>query len=217
MRLTPDTVLALASTLYFKAPWQSQFHAADTAPDTFHAKSGDIEAPFMHKTLEDTYYQGDGFAAVGLRLSQGRMWLLLPDDKDEDLLENGKAMAFLQNPSDTEAFRAQIALSLPKFDVTGELDAVAGLNALGVTDIFDDSRADFSPLTEDAAALAVSSILHAARVKADEEGCEAAAYTVSIVELTAAMPDPLPQVSFRLVVADDSALPLFVGAVETPA
>ena len=35
-----ETILALASTIYFRAKWDGEFSEANTAPDTFHADSG---------------------------------------------------------------------------------------------------------------------------------------------------------------------------------
>ena len=92
---------------------------------------------------------------------------------------------------------------------------------MGVKNVFDSGVSDFSPLTEDAENLMVSRIQHAARVTIDEDGCEAAAYTVGVVELTAAMMEEPEIIDFTLnrpflfVVAEGS-LPLFAGVVNTP-
>ena len=69
--------------------------------------------------------------------------------------------------------------------------------------------------------MAVTQVQHAARVKLDEEGCEAAAFTAIIAEATAAMPQELPVVEmnlnrpFAFVITGVDGLPLFVGAVNT--
>ena len=58
-------------------------------------------------------------------------------------------------------------------------------------------------------------------MKVDEEGCEAAAYTVIMTECGAAMP-PDDEVDFTLdrpflfAVTGDSDLPLFTGVVNQP-
>ena len=62
---------------------------------------------------------------------------------------------------------------------------------------------------------------HAARVKIDEEGCEAAAFTAIIADATAAMPQELPVVEmdldrpFAFAITGADGLPLFVGTVNT--
>ena len=62
---------------------------------------------------------------------------------------------------------------------------------------------------------------HAARVKIDEEGCEAAAFTAIMANATSAMPEDLPVVEmdlnrpFAFAITGADGLPLFVGAVNT--
>lgn len=66
--------------------------------------------------------------------------------------------------------------------------------------------------------LALTEAKHAARVKIDEDGCEAAAYTILSVCETAAMP-PEEIVEFKLdepflfAITGADGLPLFVGIV----
>ena len=239
LEMAPETVLALASTIYFKAAWDNEFSKELTETDTFHAPSGGVDADFMRKTLESSFYWGDNFTAVQLRFQRGgSMWLVLPDEECsvDELLQSGEAMDFLLSPKydqydengkvTREGWTGQkflnINLSMPKFDVSSDLDLIAGLKELGVTDVFDYTVSNFAPLgasTDDP--IYVSQAKHAARVKVDEEGCEAAAYTVMIAECGAAMP-PDEEVDFVLdrpflfAVTGDSGLPLFVGAVNQP-
>ena len=240
LEMAPETVLALASTIYFKAAWDNEFSKERTDTDTFHALGGDVDVDFMHNTLEGAaYYWGDNFTAVSLRFQQGgNMWLILPAEgcSVDELLQSGEAMDFLLYPKydryddqgnvTQEGWTGQkyltVNLSMPKFDVSSDLDLIAGLKELGVTDVFDYTVSNFDPLgasTSDP--LYVSQAQHAARVKVDEEGCEAAAYTVIMAECGAAMP-PDEEVDFVLdrpflfAVTGDSGLPLFVGAVNQP-
>ncbi|MBQ6206677.1 MAG: hypothetical protein IJK52_06310 [Oscillospiraceae bacterium] len=220
--MSPDTLLALATTIYFKAKWRDQFSEYATKTDVFHAVSGDRDAPFMRQTYTGNYYKGDGFSAVYKPLWNSGMWLLLPDEDKTpaDLLESGAAMNFISNPEQyATSSRAEIALSLPKFDVSADLNLIDGLKSLGVTDAFDGDVSDFSPMSE-MEGVEIGQAKHAARVKIDEEGCEAAAFTVMTAIATAVMTPP-PRVEFTLdrpfafaVTAEN--LPLFVGVVQTP-
>lgn len=240
LEMSADTVLALASTLYFKAAWDGEFQKELTEPDIFHAPSGDMDADFMHKTIwGGTYYWGEHFAAVELRFQEGgSMWLILPDKgySVDKLLDSGEVMDFLLMDREGEYdFRTgkrvggwanqkcvQINLSTPKFDVSSDLDLIEGLKALGVTDVFDYTVSNFDPLEASTVdPLYISKVQHAARVKVDEEGCEAAAYTVMIV-CTGAPAPPDEEVDFTLdrpflfAVTGDSGLPLFTGVVNQP-
>ena len=118
---------------------------------------------------------------------------------------------------------AEIHWSVPKFDVDSNLELTDALKAMGVTDVFDFNKADFSPLVDKDKfdeSVAVTQVQHAARVKIDEEGCEAAAFTaIGVAE--AAMPEDLPVVEmdlnrpFAFAITGADGLPLFVGAVNT--
>ncbi len=58
MEMKPETVLALASTIYFKAAWDDEFNKERTETDTFHAPSGDVDVDFMRKAMESSFYWG---------------------------------------------------------------------------------------------------------------------------------------------------------------
>ncbi len=225
----PETVLALVSTIYYRARWKYEFNENRTEPGTFHAPSGDGTIDFMHQTADGHYYWGERFSAVpkGLQNS-GEMWLILPDEgvSPDKLLESGEAVDFLlQSDSWENSQYAEIELSVPKFDVVRDTDLISSLSALGVTDVFDGASADFSPmlphgLLEEVRPY-VSAVRHAARVTVDEEGCEAAAYT-EIAMTGAGAPPVGEKIEFTLdrpflfaITGDDGSL-LFVGVVNHP-
>lgn len=226
--LDRDTVLALASAVYFRAKWSLEFSKEETAAQTFHAPAGDVEADFMHQRDDQTYYWGERFAAVGQRFKQGGyMWFILPDEgvSPEELLSDGEAVDFLFTAEKNEWEKQKylyVNKSIPKFDVASQFDLGEGLRSLGVTDIFDPALSDFTSMTADAdVPIAVSQANHAARVVIDEEGCTATAFTV-LAGVGAAEP-PDDEVDFVLdrpflfCVTGDSGLPLFVGIVNSPA
>ena len=152
------------------------------------------------------------------------MWFLLPDEgvSPEELLAGGAALDFLRAPAEWEnAKEVTVHLSVPKFDVRSDLDLISGLQAMGITDVFDATTSDFTPLMDGAEGLSVTQAQHAARVTIDEEGCTAAAYTVIMVGEGAEMP-PEEEVDFVLdrpflfAITDGGGLPLFVGVVNRP-
>ena len=150
------------------------------------------------------------------------MWLLKPDAgvTPEDLLQSEAAVGFLlANGSWSQTQQAEVDLSLPKFDVSSDLDLLDALAQLGMTDVQTPGAADFTPLTTaNQLPLALTEAKHAARVKIDEDGCEAAAYTILSVCETAAMP-PEEIVEFTLdepflfAITGADGLPLFAGIV----
>lgn len=219
IEFTDDTVLGLASTVYFKARWNSEFNEINTKPDTFNGKNGKHTIDFMNQTSANAYYYDDNYSAVSMSFTNNssRMWLILPNEgtTPEKLIENGDIDPILtgNKPKHVQEY-SLVRLSMPKFDVSSSLDLKKNLKQLGVTDVFDDSKADFSPTFNSSAYL--SMIQHSARVTVDEEGCTAAAFTVIGADTSAA---PENIIDFKLdrpfifVITADNSTPLFVGVV----
>ena len=228
VELNSETILALATTVYFKAKWHDEFSKGKTTPQTFHTPAGDVETDFMHQRDSETYFWADKFTAVSQSFEQGgSMWFLLPDEgvTPEELLSDGEAMDFLF-AADKYQWENQKYLfvnkSIPKFDVSSQFDLGKGLRALGITDVFDLYASDFTPMTTDVEVpIILSQASHAARVAIDEEGCTAVAFTV-MANAGAGAP-PNEEVDFVLdrpfifCITGDSGLPLFVGVVNYPA
>ncbi len=227
VELDAQTILALATTVYFKARWYNDFPKEQTAPRTFHAPGGDMETDFMHQSDYHSYFWGEKFSAVCQPFdTAGYMWFLLPDEgvSPEDLLTNAEATDFLftadKNTWENKKFLI-VNESIPKFDVASQFDLGEGLQALGVTDVFDPEKSDFTPMTTDVdVPIILSKADHAARVVIDEEGCTAAAYTVLMADGMGSPPEE--EVDFTLdrpflfCITGNSDLPLFVGIVNRP-
>lgn len=221
IELSRDTRMALATTLYFCARWSDEFHQTEQAE--FRLPGGSTtECDFMRQSRPRSYYWGESFSAVKQDfLTGGGMWFLLPDEgvSVEDLIAGGEAMDFLLSDGEWENSKHLIVhLSVPKFDVSSTLDLSEGMKALGIRDVFDAAVSDFSPLTDET--LYLSNATHAARVKINEEGCEAAAFTV-MMTAGAVMP-PSEEVDltldrpFLFAIMSDTGLPLFIGVVNSP-
>lgn len=224
IKLDPETVLALASTLYYSAAWMDKFEKSTTTQDTFHSPSGDVTCDFLHQSDSGHYYQGDRFSAIAQHLQDsGDLWLFRPNDgvNPSDLLQDTQIQQLLQDGStweDTDPI--MINRSIPKFDVSADLDLIDSLQTLGITDVFDSGKADFSPLLKESAPVELSQAQHAARVVIDEEGCTAAAFTVFAAEATAMPPqeevDFVLDKPFLFVLTGEDGSPLFVGIVNQP-
>ena len=225
LALDPEAVLALATTIYFRAKWSNEFYEGNTSSETFHAPSGDMACDFMHQEGSRDYFWGDRFSSVSQRLENGgAMWFLLPDggSTPEDLLNDTEALSFISGAWGTWENQKDmmVSLSVPKFDVSSEQNLLPGLAALGVTDVQDWERADFSSLTPQPNGLILSQASHAARAAIDEEGCTAAAYTVMTTD-GAGMPmgetiDFTLDRPFLFVITGSNGLPLFTGIVNQP-
>ena len=218
-RFSPDTVLALASTVYFQSKWKEEFSKSKTQEDIFHGLSGDTSVDFLRSDGAGQYYWGEDFAAYGKRLeSGGTMWFFLPDEgvTPEDLLA-GEAVFTLAADSDRweNQTRLIVHVSIPKFDIFQQQTLTDVLETMGISKVFDLGQADFSPISDND--LYLSQADHAARLIIDEEGVTAAAYTL-MEEAGGARP-PEEEVDFRLdrpfltMVTSRDGLLLFAGIV----
>jgi len=225
IKMPAETVLALATTIYFNAKWDNEFSENRTQKDIFYAKSGNITCDFMKHSLAQEFYIGEGFTAAQQEFKEGGgMWLILPNEGTDaqELLNNPQAIDFISSngKKGAQSKEAIINLSVPKFDVSSQIKLTEGLKNLGVTDVFDFKTSDFSPMTEDTD-VAVSEALHGARVQVDEEGCTAAAYTFITTEGTGALwtdeeVDFVLNRPFVFAITSPDGLPLFVGIVNMP-
>lgn len=226
VEMDPETILALATTVYFRAKWSSEFNKNATEPGQFNLSADEqITCDFMHKSGSRNYYWGDKFSSVSLGFEGGgSMKFVLPDEgvSVDELLADAEAMDYMLSREGWENSKYLIVnMSVPKFDVVSDIDLSAGLKNMGVTDVFDANVSDFTPMTADMDGVCVSAAKHAARVTVDEEGCTAAAYTVMMVA-GGAMP-PEEEVDFVLdrpfifVLTSMDGLPLFTGVVNNPA
>ena len=222
INLSPDTILALYSTIYFQAKWQDQFNQARNTKDMFHAPDGDITATFMNKTRAQMYYYwGENFSAVAMYLKNGSMmWFILPDEgyTTADVLADGAYMQMVLQQNWENKKWMMVNLSVPKFDVSSSVQLKDGLQELGVTDVFREGVADFSAITGDVP-IFLTAANQSVRVEIDEEGVKAAAYIEIPGAGPAAPPDEIidfildrPFI-FAITTANS---PLFMGTVNNP-
>ncbi len=222
LKFTPRTVMALVSTVYLRADWASPFREELNTQGVFNGTKGQADCTFMNRIMWNNYFWGDDYSAVRLDLNgYNQMWLILPDEGKtiEDLLQSGNYTdLFLSGKANAQ--RAEINLSMPKFDVTCKQDMIEGLQALGVKQVFRLGQADFTPAFPDQTIdIAVDKVEQATRVRVDEEGVTAASYVVIGMD-AGAMP-PKEKVDFVLdrpflFVITNAGMPLFAGVVNNP-
>jgi serpin B len=199
--LVPDTLLVLTNAIYMKAKWADPFPKSGTDPKgTFHAPGGDVTAPMMHLKETFPFFRGDGVRIIELPY-QGEalsMLVVLPET-------NGGLAAIEKDltPEKIEAWqtkltRSKVAVTFPRFTSEMTLDLGATLQAMGMRRAFSmNGGADFSGMSEKEK-LAISRVIHKARVDVDEQGTEAAAATAVIGVRATAIREPPPE----LFVAD---------------
>lgn len=194
-QISGDAQVLLVNALAFEGGWEEPFDSELTSPDTFICEDGSEQDVTMMHSTEGGYlegelatgfvkpYEGYDYAFVGLLPAEGV-------SVDELLASlDGSALEELLTP----VAGAGAEIGLPQFTASHEAELGDALRALGVTDAFDPTLADFSRMGDtDDGSLFVSSVLQKTFVDVNERGTRAAATTVVTVGETAAGPgDPI--------------------------
>lgn len=218
------TVFGLASTVYYKAQWYDEFNKVNNTDGVFTTTDGEKQQTVFMNFREDmyNYRDGDGYIATHLSIEEGdTMWFILPDKgiTPEQLIENGALNEFLYGGVKDKRLNCEMHFSMPKFDITSQCDLIEGMRELGITDIFDREKADFSPLgVEVDGAVYIDKVNNAVRVAVDEKGVSAASFIV-MDYCGDALPDDYPVIDFKLdrpfifVIENNDDMVLFCGIV----
>lgn len=222
--LDGTTRLVLTNAIYLSASWARAFDPKDTTPGPFTLADGTVvRVPMMRATPDEPtdktygYAAGPGYQLVTLPYTGGRLafTVLLPTGSPADLL---KIMRDKGLPALLDTVRpAGIALALPRFTISSDVDLSRTLSGLGMPDAFGPG-ADFSGITT-AEPLRLQTVRHDAVVRVDEHGTVAAAATGVGAQSTAMVVPPTVTVDrpFLFVITDTaSGAPLLLGRVSDP-
>ena len=191
--VTSLTRFVLTNAIYFKSNWKSKFDKKHTIMRDFNTLSGQDGSET--KKVPTMYQNAEVYAAGFIPASEYQLLELPYENKDLSMLiilppsmrdfhaiERSLSTSKLNQMLD-ELYRYPILsfnVYLPKFKVTTSITLNEKLQKMGMRDVFDASEADLSGITG-YKALYVSSAVHKAFIKVDEEGTEAAASTGIIV------------------------------------
>lgn len=229
VQLTPATILSMCTTLYYNGKWIDEFYEPMTEEMTFHSPDGDIQTDFMYAVSKDSIVVGSNFTAVshGFENINGAMYFILPNEDAtvDDVLSSDEYLDYVfdgQLGYEFEYYGTKVHKRIPKFDINSDIFLNGALEDLGISEVFDGSG-NFSNLISDDYQVYIDIIQHAARVKIDEEGCEAAAFVVEIpVGAGPDSPPPPEEVYFTadrpfiIVIKSSTNQPLFMGVVNNP-
>ena len=226
LKFTDKTLFAIASTMFFQDKWITEFDRNNTYKAVFHALNGEENVDMMYNRFPvGVYYDRAEFTALQLDMGDGVTILLaLPKEgySAEEVMANNDFhyvaanLAEIYDWEQMEENRCIIDLHLPRFDISstyhfdGEEFREMQLKSLG-------ADPDFSGLLKDTVKEVI--IDHSCRLKADEEGITAAAFTVE-QGLGAVMPEQIKEMIFDrpfiFDIRDEAGISLFAGIVNHP-
>ena len=229
--LSPNSRFVIVNAIYFKGDWFSRFQEERTAPEPFWVSSDkSIQAPMMRQEHVFRYAEQDDLQILelpymGYDLS---MLILLPKERG-GLSEVEKQLGADNLARWIKALDARtVDVRFPKFRMESRFSLVPTLSAMGMSDAFDASRADFTGMTQrplfvdiPQQPLFIGAVEHAALVEVDEQGTVAAAATSLSLGCCAHFPPPATfhaDHPFIFLIRDNhTGTLLFLGRVIEPA
>lgn len=219
LSVSPDTLLSVVNTVWYKACWASLFEPEENTRGDFTTASGEkVQAEYMHQSAAMTGWRhSEEFDMAALSMSNGCAYFALPRegvDVDSLLTEEKLWEVFGDFRFRSDYDGAQVTWSIPKFETTATYRLRDALSALDVTSVFG-PQADLSGISD--SPLYVDNIQQGTRISINEEGVEAASFTAT--DFLTYDPAELPQVEMNLnrpfiylITARDGS-PLFLGVV----
>ena len=218
-----DAVMYLINALAFDAKWQEVYDEYQVREGIFTAQSGEEQTVDMmysteHSYLEDEqasgflkYYEDRRFAFAALLPKEG-----VTVSEYAASLSGEQLQQLLQNSQDITVHAA-----IPKFETEYDTQMSEILQAMGMTDAFDWTVADFSRLgSYEDKYICIDRVLHKTYISVAEQGTKAGAATV--VEMAAegaAMIEEFKTVTLDrpflyMIIDTKTQAPLFIGCLE---
>ncbi|XP_048655922.1 serpin B6-like isoform X2 [Marmota marmota marmota] len=185
--LNTNTKLVLVNAIYFKGNWDKQFDKELTQERPFKVSKNEekpVQMMFKKSTFKMTYI-GEIFTKILVLpyVSEELNMIIMLPDEHIDLKTVEKELTYEKyiewtNPDLMD--EEEVEVFLPRFKLQENYDLEEVLRSLGMTDAFDEARADFSGMSS-RKDLYLSKVVHKSFVEVNEEGTEAAAATAAIM------------------------------------
>ncbi|XP_023217365.1 leukocyte elastase inhibitor A-like [Centruroides sculpturatus] len=184
----PSTRLILISAIYFKGFWAKKFSTSLTEKHPFYVtKDKTVNTDMMYQKGKFGYLEDEELQAQVLQLPYEKdalsMIIILPSEIDglkeiENKLSSNK---FNSLCNEVKSDVRKLHVLLPKFKLESAINLKAVLSKMGITDLFDPTKADLSGINNNRD-LYVDEVIHKAFIDVNEEGTEAAAATAVLVQ-----------------------------------
>lgn len=188
-KIDRDTALFIVNAIYFKSNWQDKFDEKLTDQKSFH--TGDEQMVKVQTMIAERknfqYFQTDDFQALCLPYKDNRFRLLIFLPSENSSLESFASGLTDQNWKDwlSKFKESPGKITLPKFKIEDNMKLKEPLKTLGMAEAFDSKKADFSNFigaTTKPPKIFISDVLHKTLMDVNEEGTEAAASTVVVLD-----------------------------------
>jgi len=190
--LPADIAMLLINAIYFNGKWKYEFDRDNTTDMPFYPESGpEVSVPMMNQEVTVKINSQAEFMLLELPYGQGNyvMDIILPEDgfTSSDIIPMLNAEDWADWTENM--YKTSIDLFMPRFKYEFKTELKNVLSAMGMGIAFTPFAADFSNISEQD--LFISKVLHQTFIETNEEGTEAAAATVVMMELTSVPSGPL--------------------------
>lgn len=216
-----DAVMYLINALCFDAKWAEVYTDAQVSDGIFNSADGiKQDVQYMHS---DEHHYIDAENAQGfMKYYEGGRYAflaLLPDEgvSVNDCI-NSLTAENLRSYTSKPAADVTVNAAIPKFEGDFSLELSDMLKAIGMTDAFDSSLADFSSMGScEEGRLCIGRALHKAHIEVTEQGTRAAASTAVEMNCELAMPGEVISIELNrpfvyMIVDVSSGIPVFMGS-----
>jgi len=207
--IPPDVIMYLINAIYFKGDWTEPFDEEQSFEGEFTTITGEVQDIMMMKRNGEVEYgEGDHYKSVRMPYGEKEntaMYAIMPKDGG-DINEFVSTMnnKQWQEIKESIATTRDVELQIPRFEMEYGIKSLKdALVRLGMVDAFD-MDADFEGIRP---GIFIEEVLHKAVIEVNEQGSEAAAATVVIMEESGA-PEPLSFIAdrpFLFVIANEEA------------
>ncbi|XP_025026091.1 serpin E3 [Python bivittatus] len=189
MTESPLNQIAVVSTMDFRSTWQRKFTFTHAQALSFTTAEGiSLKVPAMYLRAEVNYGEFlmgslDQISVVELPYLEEMvsMFVVLPTDRRTSLarIETYFSAQTFSLWSSTLR-RTGMDIFLPRFKIQNHLDLKMILLALGITDMFDQTEANFNGISEHGG-LYISEVIHKAKIEVTEDGTRASGITAMVL------------------------------------
>lgn len=216
-QLDPSTVLVLVNAIYFKGLWEKEF-TNELVQEPFNiSPQKQVTVSYMKATVKAKYLETDTTQFVMLPYKECSMTFVaaLPKTGHDPVSQLDLSNIYALGRS----FTNDVILSLPKFSFETKTNLNEILKSLGVTSIFAPKAGELGGILS--GPVAVSDVIHQAKIEVDRKGTRAAAATVVTMLRSCRIPAPKPVVTldrpFAFFIYDtQSQLTIFSGIYRAP-
>lgn len=216
--IDPNAVAYLINALSFDAKWAEKYERDNIFKSVFTNYDATETKVTMLSSKEDIYLPGENYKGFIKKYSGDKYGImcLLPEQETDiyDFIASLDGTAWMNIFDSRENY--QITAKLPEFSYSSNMQLKDTLRAMGMEDMFDDAKADFSKLGScENGNIYCSEVDQKVYIEVDRNGTKAASINWAGMFAKSAAPCPiiLDRPFVYAIVDLETGLPVFVGAV----